>query len=46
MTPTAVVKWLAGGTDIAIVFGLIGKTLGTVKLYSFCGYCREFAYRE
>ena len=29
MTLTAVVQGLAGGTEIAIVFGLVGKTFGT-----------------
>jgi len=27
MNPTTIIKWLAGGTDVAIVFGLISKTL-------------------
>jgi hypothetical protein len=26
---TPIVEWLAGGTDVAIVFGLLGKMLGT-----------------
>jgi hypothetical protein len=29
INPSSVIEYLAGGTDIAIVFGLVSKTLGT-----------------
>jgi hypothetical protein len=27
MNSTTIIQWLAGGTDVAIVFGLVSKTL-------------------
>ena len=44
---TTIVQWLAGGADIAIVFGFVSETLRPkVRDSSFCGCCRGFAYTE
>jgi hypothetical protein len=31
MNPTTIIEWLAVGTEVAIVFGLVRKTLGTIE---------------
>ena len=34
---SAVVEWLACGTEVAVAFGKIGKTLGTIERDCSCG---------